>query len=143
MGANKLRPKEDTKRFRFRKERGFQSQTKKPKSCVCCNKDDHRSPDCKEAKTTEKRKNFLAKNKLCYNSTGNRHTAAKCKSLVACQVFAGHHHTSICEKRQGNFLEATVSGQIIHQTVLTDVDGIRCRAIFDTGTSTSYMHNQA
>ena len=135
--ANKLRSKEDTKPFRFMKERGFQTQTKKPKSCVYCNKDNHRSPDCKEVKTTEERKNFLVKNKLCYNCTGNRHTAAKCKSLVACQVCVGHHHTSISEKRKGNSLAATVSGQVIHPMVLVDVDGIRCRAILDTGANTS------
>ena len=89
-------------------------------------------------KTTEECKNFLAKNKLCYKCTGNRHIAAKCKSLVACQVCAGHHHTSICEKRKGNFLAATVSVQVMHPMVLVYVDGIRCRAILDVGACTFY-----
>ena len=89
-------------------------------------------------KTIEERKNFLVKNKLCYNCTGNRHTAAKCKSSVACQICAGRHHTSICEKQKENFLAATVSGQVIHPMVSVDVDGIRCRAILDTAASTSY-----
>ena len=89
-------------------------------------------------KTIEERKNFLAKNKLCYNCTGNHHTAAKCKSSVACQICAGRHHTSICEKRKGNFLAATVNGQVINPMVLVDVDGIRCRVILDTAVSTSY-----
>ena len=48
-------------------------------------------------------------------------------------------HLSLSVKNdKGIFLAATVSGQIIHQMVLTDADGIRCRAIFDTGASTSY-----
>ena len=97
-GASKPKQRKDPKTSRFRKERGFQTQTKKAKSCVYCDKDDHRSPDCKQVKTIEERKNFLVKNKLCYNCTGNRHTAAKCKSSVACQICAGRHHTSICEK---------------------------------------------
>ena len=83
-GASKPKQREDPKTSRFQKERGSQTQTKKPKSCVCCDKDDHRSPDCKEVKTIEEHKNFLVKNKLCYNCTGNRHTATKCKSSVTC-----------------------------------------------------------
>ena len=79
-GANKLRPKDNTKPFRFRKNRGFQTQTKTQKSCVYCNKDD---------------KQVLLQ---LYNCSGNCYTAAKCKSLVVCQVCVGHHHTSICEK---------------------------------------------
>ena len=51
---------------------------------------------------------------------------------------SGRHHTSICEKRRGNFLTATVTGQVIHPMVLVDVDGIRSRARLDTGASSSY-----
>ena len=137
-GASKPKLREDPRPSRLRKERGLQTQTKKPKSCVYCEKDDHRSPDCKEVKSIEERKSHLVKNKLCYNCTGNRHTAAKCKSSVSCQVCSGRHHTSICEKRKENLLAATVSGQVIHPMVLVDVDGIRCRAILDTAASTSY-----
>ena len=136
--ASKPKLREYLKPSRFRKERGFQTRTKKPKSCVYCDKDDHRSADCKQMKSIEERKSHLVKNKLCYNCTGNRHAAAKCKSSVSCQVCSGRHHTSICEKRKENLLAATVSGQVIHPMVLVDVDGIRCRAILDTAASTSY-----
>ena len=98
----------------------------------------NRSPDCKQIKSVEERKSHLVKNKLCYNCTGNRHTAAKCKSSASCQVCSGRHHTSICEKRKENLLAATVVGQVIHPMVLVDVDGIRCRAILNTAASTSY-----
>ena len=136
--ASKLKLGEDRKPSRFRKERGFQTQTKKSRSCVYCEKDDHRSSDCTKLKSIEERKSHLVKNKLCYNCTGNRHTAAKCKSSVSCQVCNGRHHTSICEKRKENLLAATMAGQVIHPMVLVDVDGIRCRAILDTAASTSY-----
>ena len=136
--ASKSKLGEDRKPSRFRKERGFQTQTKKPRSCVYCEKDDHRSSDCTKLKSIEERKSHLVKNKLCYNCTGNRHTAAKCKSSVSCQVCNGRHHTSICEKRKENLLAATMAGQVIHPMVLVDVDGIRCRAILDTAASTSY-----
>ena len=82
--ASKPKLREDPKPSRFKKERGFQMQTKKLKSCVYCDKDDHRSADCKQIKSIEERKSHMVKNKLCYNCTGNCHTAAKCKSSVSC-----------------------------------------------------------
>ena len=54
-------------------------QSKQTKS-VYCKKLDHRSSDCKTAKTEAESRKILPDKKLCFNCTGAKHRAAECRS---------------------------------------------------------------
>ena len=69
--------------------------------------------------------------RLCFNCTGTRHRAADCKSRSC--VCGQRHHTSICNKsQQGN------DAKVIYPVVVVKVWGVKCRALLDTGTGSSY-----
>ena len=60
-------------------------QAKQIKSeCVYCEKLDHRSSDCKTAKTVTERRKILGNKKLCFDCTEPKHMAAECRSAKTC-----------------------------------------------------------
>ena len=111
------------------------------RACVYCEKSDHISKDCPNVITTDERKGFLAKNKLCFNCTRPKHRASDCKSTVNCQKCNRKHHTSICaETTADNSLKTTTEskGPVVYPVVLVEVEGVSCRALLDTGAGSSY-----
>ena len=52
--------------------------------CVYCEKPDHRSCDCKTAKTVTEHRKVLSDKKHCFNCTGAKHRAAECRSAKTC-----------------------------------------------------------
>ena len=48
------------------------------------------------------------------------------------------HHSSISDKPSNQLMLATGGGQVVYPIVVVDVDGIRCRALLDTGAGSSY-----
>ena len=101
------------------------------RACVI---DNHISNDCPRATTLDERKKLLAQKKLCFNCTGSRHRAAECKSSSTCQNCKLKHHTSIRNK-QNLYLTATENneGGLVYHVVLVKVEGVKCRALLDTG----------
>ena len=64
---------------------------------------------------------------------------ADCHSKKKCQHCDAKHHTSICDKKAiiSNSY-STSENNVIHPTVLLLVNGIKCRALLDTGAGSSY-----
>ena len=86
---------------------------------------------------------FLRPSKLCFNCTGTRHQAQECHSKYVCQCCGSRHHTSICDRLSGNSQMMLVTGNhegsvIYPVVVVVVVDRIKCRALLDTGTGSSY-----
>ena len=126
----------------FRREKSFSTQSKdqqwKPKLCVYCETSDHKSSDCTKVTTLEERRKILSCKKLCFNCTRRSHRASECKSRVDCQVCHKKHHTSICDKTKDELLKATNESNVIYPVAIVKVEGIKCRALLDTGAGSSY-----
>ena len=74
---------------------------------------------------------------MCFNCTGSKHRASDCRSNKTCANCKGKHHTSICEKTS-NVLLATNDNHGTYSLVIIDIEGIKYRALIDTGAGASY-----
>jgi hypothetical protein len=75
------------------------------------------------------------------NCTGSGHRASECKSRSKCRVCDGKHHSSICEKPPKENLMTTNQGNeqhVVYPVVVVDVHGVKCRALLDSGSGSSY-----
>ena len=97
--------------------------------------------DCPTLLTVTERKRFLVDNKLCFNCTGRKHGADKCKSRSTYAKCKRKHHTSICDSAsQSGSATTTSQGKgVCHPVVIVKVNNIMCRALLDTGSSSSYI----
>jgi hypothetical protein len=122
-----------------KKSKSFQTDQRDPKPtpCVYCEKTDHKPAECTSVVTVADRKKILSTKQRCFNCTGQKHKASECRSQLACRRCKRRHHTSICES-QSPLLVATGEGAVTYPVVVVDVDGIRCRALLDTGAGSSY-----
>ncbi|PFX34964.1 Uncharacterized protein K02A2.6 [Stylophora pistillata] len=68
----------------------------------------------------------------------SRHGAADYLIVKSRQKCNGRHHTSICDRDSQQMLLATGKGAVIYPVIVVDVDGIKCRALLDTGAGSSY-----
>ena len=102
-----------------------------PKPCVYCDSVNHKPSNCDKIISVSDRREYLAKNQLCYNYTGTNHKAAQCRCTITCQICNRRHHTSICDKPREHMLVATEKRSVIYPVVI--VEGIKCRALLDTG----------
>ena len=55
-----------------------------------------------------------------------------------CQKCNSKHHTSICDKNSSQLMLAIGEGSVVYPVVVMEVEGIRCRALLDTGAGSSY-----
>eukprot|EP00794_Sanderia_malayensis_P008645 gene8645-biopygen6924 len=124
-----------------RRDRTFAaSEQIKPRACVYCNKQEHKSINCEAVPTLEERRKILSSKRLCFNCTGEKHRAQECRSKTTCQVCQRRHHTSICDKKQSETaMTATNEKAVVHPVVVVKVEGIKCRALLDTGASNTYV----
>ena len=139
---------DDGNRKRDRSGKVFQTQQtrgqQRSRICVYCGSNDHKSSNCSVTKTPSEWKQVLVKKRLCFNCTGSSHRATECKSTATCQVCAKRHHTSICESPKESRPEGFMIAQrleenkVIYPVVQINVDGIRTRALLDTGAGSSY-----
>ena len=124
----------------------------KTNACIYCGDVTHKEAECQNFKDVIQRRNILIKKKLCYNCTGEDHRAIDCRSKRTCQNCKGKHHTSICKDRNKEKEQETSdksSGeqplflakdfQVAYPVVVVNVDGIKCRALIDTGAGSSYI----
>ena len=70
------------------------------RSCAYCDDVNHSSRECTRVVSVDERKGILAKNKLCFNCTGPKHRASKCKNTTGCQKCSQKHHTSMCTVKE-------------------------------------------
>ena len=124
-----------------RREKVFQVKQHewKPRPCVYCDSTEHKSSECQKVKSVTERKRLLSVNKLCFNCTGEKHRATECRSKFTCQKCSGKHHTSICDKDPQQILVATGESSVIYPVVVVEVNGIKCRALLDTGAGSTYV----
>ena len=131
------------------RQRSFQAQeqTVSTRECVYCGEQSHKSLECTTIKSTSERKKILKDKSLCFNCTGSKHRADKCKSRGTCANCKKRHHTSICDKTDGTVssekhvaMTATdVEDKVCHPVVIVKVNGVKCRALLDTGSTNSYV----
>ena len=91
------------------------------------------------------RRKILSQKKL-FNCIGGSHRAAECRSTTMCRNCAKRHHTSICEskpKAEGLLsIHQPDQSEVIYPIVLVEVDGIKTRALLDTGAGSCYSSAQ-
>ena len=109
--------------------------------CVCCQSETQKSIYCERLKIIDERKKYLAKNRLCINCTRSQHRAADCKSRSTCQKCQRKHHTSICYQTNNPLLGASCNENrsvCYPVVVVVEINGVKCRALLDTGAGNSY-----
>jgi len=123
--------------------RDYMMQTTMGK-CVYCESTSHKSIDCSSTTSVGERKAFLARNKLCFNCTRPFHQAKDCRSNSKCKQCQRKHHSSICNanehanREKTNTMMVNEKSKVVYPVVVVYVDGIKCRALLDTGAGSSY-----
>ena len=132
-------------------------QPQSPPPCVYYGLKSHRSSDCTKVLDIASRREYLARNKLCYNYARSGHLASKCKGR-GCGKCNGRHRTSVCDKikttlppahkgtpessgRSDRFYDAMDSQNMctLHATVIAKVGGLQARIMLDSGAGSSYI----
>ena len=128
-----------------RRERSYQAKVKSEsssKTCAYCDSADHKSYECKVITGVEDRKKLLSEKRLCFNCTGSSHRAATCRQR-GCFICKKRHHTSICDtlKEDAEAGVTMCSGEksnVVYPIVVVRVNGVKTRALLDTGGGSSY-----
>ena len=120
------------------------SRGPKPRGCVYCDSSEHKANECSKITSVSERKQILAKRRLCFNCACGNHKASECASKIACKKCNKRHHTSICDsdEKPNNRDVALTTGEKsegIFPIVVLEVNGLRCRALIDSGAGNSYV----
>ena len=124
----------------------------KPRSCVFCG-ENHKPVECTNVTDLTERKQTLHSKRLCFNCVTGSHRAANCPSKSSCQRCHKRHHTSICDlsfnnpgggdnqqaTSRGVALTTNQTGEGLFPVVVVEVNGIKCRALIDSGAGSSYV----
>ena len=123
-----------------KRENIFQAKQEwRRRGCVYCDGDEHKSAECKKVAGIGLRREHLKKRRLCFNCTGANHKATECRTKSGCQHCGARHHTSICDKPSDQVLLATGEQRVIYPIVIVTINGVKCRALLDTGAGSSYI----
>ena len=117
--------------------------------CAYCNSHQHRSSECTKILDVASRREFLKKNRLCFNCAKSGHAVSQCKSR-GCGRCNARHHTSICERTfttippkskspSDRFYGAYDHQETLHSSVLAKVNGVQTRIMLDSGAGSSYI----
>ena len=105
-----------------------------------CEKPDHKSSDCKTEKSVTERRKLLSDKKLCFSCTGAKHRAAECRSAKTCLKCKSKHRASICDKLADSKSEPMlVTIYVTYPVAIIKVNVVKCRALLDTGSGSSYI----
>ena len=116
----------------------------KLRGCVYCEDNGHKALQCEKVTDTGERKRILARKGLCFNCATRTHRAAECASKTSCQHCNKRHHSSICDKRPENpesqrkLMTDGASDDGVFPVVVVKVNGVKCRALIDSGAGGSY-----
>eukprot|EP00112_Aurelia_sp_Birch-Aquarium-sp1_P001131 Seg1117.2 transcript_id=Seg1117.2/GoldUCD/mRNA.D3Y31 product="hypothetical protein" protein_id=Seg1117.2/GoldUCD/D3Y31 len=113
----------------------------KGRKCVYCGGDFHKASNCSKISSLEARRQVVSKKRLCFNCLGSSHRAAECRSKQGCMKCGSRHHTSICDKPQEAAEQTMMTSEIhpvTYPVVVVKVNGVKCRALLDTGAGSSY-----
>ena len=119
--------------------------------CVYCESPTHKSFECESVDTVGERKRILSTKRLCFNCTRPYHHANECRSNNKCKHCQKRHHSSICEskgKQTTEYRRKTIQTEqtmmtneetrVVYPVVVVYVNGVKCRALLDTGAGSSY-----
>ena len=85
---------------------------------------------------------MLSGKRLCFNCTGTKLRAADCCSNRKSLLCKCKHHTSICKKlseeTSEQMLASNESSEICPVAIKKILNGIKCRALLDTDSGSSY-----
>ena len=124
-----------------KRSKTFQTKQRewKPRACVYCEGTGHKASDCNKVVSVDERKKILSEKQLCFNCTGTGHQVAECRCRTGCLYCKRRHHTSICDRgTTEQMLVATGDSAVTYPVVVVNVEGIKCRALLDTGAGSSY-----
>ncbi|XP_044167470.1 uncharacterized protein LOC122951528 [Acropora millepora] len=119
------------------KQRGF----------VYCG-ENHKAVECNKITNLSDRRQILLNKRLCFNCASGSHRASHCPSKLTCQRCHKRHHTSLCEtidptneheQSHGVALTTNQNGEGLFPVVIVEVNGIKCRALIDSGAGSSYV----
>ena len=79
-----------------------------PRGCTYCDDNEHKANECTKVTSTTARKQILSKKRLCFNCTAGNHKASDCPSKASCRKCDKRHHTSICDKSDGEIQKKTL-----------------------------------
>ena len=128
-------------------------QPQGPPPCVYCGLKNHRSSECTKILDIASRREYLTRNKLCFNCARSGHVASKCKSR-GCGKCNGRHHTSVCNKMKSTlspqpnpgssgkserFYGVVDTQTTLHATVIAKINGVQARIMLDSGAGSSYI----
>ena len=137
------REREENNRDR-RKLFNTRGEEVKLRGCVYCGDTGHKATQCEKVIDTSERKKILARRGLCFNCATRTHRATECSSKGSCQHCGKRHHSSICDQGQQNpegerkLMTDGVSGDGVFPVVVVTVNGVKCRALIDSGAGGSY-----
>ncbi|CAB3983668.1 Pol poly [Paramuricea clavata] len=125
------------------KDRQIKSFHAKSRECVYCGDVTHKAGNCTKITSVTERKQILARKRLCFNCAIGTHRAAECSSKGSCQNCGKRHHTSICDtaKVEGKeqVMTTNQSSESVLPVIVIKVNGVKCRALIDTGSGSSYI----
>ena len=115
--------------------------------------ENHKPVECTNVTDLTERKQTLLSKRLCFNCVTGSHRAASCPSKFSCQRCHKRHHTSICDlslnnpsrggsqqaTSRGVALTTKKTGEGLFPVVVVEVNGIKCRALIDSGAGSSYV----
>ena len=70
----------------------------KSRVCVYCDKEGHKSSECKTVAKVSDCRLTLSQKRSCFNCNGSKHRASECRSTKICLTCKEKHHNLICEK---------------------------------------------
>ena len=88
------------------------------------------------------RREILSDKKLCFNCTRAKHRTAECRSAKTCLKCKNKHHTSICYKLTDSKSEpmlVTTENSLTYPVAIIKVNGVKCRALLETSSGSSYI----
>ncbi len=114
------------------------------RQCVYCGEENHKATTCDKIVNVAERKQILKKKRLCFNCAIGSHRAAECSSKSACRHCGRRHHSSICdspkkEEKKEDALTTNHSPEGVFPVLVIKVNGVKCRALIDTGSGSSYI----
>ena len=125
-----------------------QGKQEKPHACVYCDDPAHKAVNCTKVTSLPERRQILIRKRLCFNCVAGMHKSVTCPSKASCQHCHLRHHSSLHDSEtdvklpNGKNVAMTSSNdkkEGIFPVVVVDVNGIRCRALIDSGSGSSYV----
>ena len=107
---------------------------------------------CPKVTILSDRRQTLLSKRLCFNCASGKHRASNCPCRLDCQRCHKRYHTSFCDAvhptsdannsttvTRGVALTTNQIGEGLFAVVAAEVNGIKCRALFESGPGSSYV----